>query len=148
MQINTNSWHYKVMNFCHNALHGETMWSSDRPKSLCTYFWSFWIKLFAFLFQYSVITTIVLGLPISAWSGFMNHSNKAMALFTIYGVIISFVVFILLLGQFKRYLRKRSHHASRSTKVNKGLSLLGTGIEYFKALKNKACPTIQYFNDK
>nr|WP_153932183.1 hypothetical protein [Klebsiella pneumoniae] len=162
MNINKNSWHFK-MNLWFKS---DNMWKM--PKTLCGYFWTTVLHV---LFSSAIITFIgsvawMFGWPIVAETGILAWMGIGLSAFWLNVVavpvgavvIAAFVLlfaaivfgFIFGLEKFKHY-RNQKQYTKKLARVKAGLPAEAEPsvfVQYLKARKRKVCPMIDYVEGK
>ena len=125
MEINRNSWHYKVY---------KRFWFCD-SDNLCEYFWkfiwSFIIYSLFFLWVIAIVICIIMAIVKAPW----------VALTMLVGVLFiafSIILPILTIKQFRKvYSPEQTALAPKTSNIL---------MEYLKAVKGKYCPRINYID--
>lgn len=134
MQISKSSWHYRLIAWSKN-MDGRS--SRDMPSSLCGYFWSvvgagFLATILAIFFS-----IIIGGIPALLYFYFVKSDQVAGTILIVIGSAISIIVFIILLAKL--------HAKAEMTQYQRDSSgFLKVSYEFFKAVKNRFCPFIEY----
>lgn len=154
MIINENSWHYKLFKLFNDE------W--QRPKTLCTYFWSIVIPtFFVSIFGCAILVglTIICAESLQHWIIFSSLWTLLPSAF-----ILALLVVLLIIGlsvglfvipahlheKYKNYKWKKDYalHIENIDRKNKGLPPIQPKksiiIEFLKARKAKMCPIIEY----
>jgi hypothetical protein len=152
LMVSRKSWHYQVFKWMYESTPGGGYLSkNEEPKTLCAYFWGFWIRLFVLLVSWSV--TIFIGsmltwcIPVLFWSGFHNHSGIA----AVAGFSLSLVWVLIGLAwihenfyRLKFFVRYIMRSKGLTPDQSKTMSFLQIAVESVKATKNRFCPMITY----
>ncbi|UNY41183.1 hypothetical protein [Klebsiella phage KP185] len=162
MNINKNSWHFK-MNLWFKS---DNMWKM--PKTLCGYFWTtvFHILLSSAIAAFIGIIAWMFGWPIVAETGILAWMGIGLSAFWLNVVavpvgavvIAAFVLlfaaiafgFIFGLEKFKHY-RNQKQYTKKLARVKAGLPAEAEPsvfVQYLKARKRKVCPMIDYVEGK
>lgn len=127
MEINKNSWHYRLLKFL-----GESYINYDYkdPTSLCSYFWFLIGYSIRFILMTLVTISTILVLPLLLWFWLHNGNNSAKIYFI--GIIFVFSIPFLIACIYEII------HRSNNTSMGKVV------FNTVKAYKNKVCPIIKY----
>lgn len=124
MEINTNSWHYKVVNFA----------SIEMPKSLCSYFWTLvGALIFGLVIIYDIVLVSIFLITKATWFELLMIIGAVIIILMILSTVIVLVFLI------RKFFKNR--HKDEPIKKSEGLL-----ASWIKARKSRMCPMVDYVN--
>jgi len=153
--IKKNSWHYRLMYWCGEKL-GSPGWDSDMPKSLCTYFWTFWGKLLFFSFIFFIVVPFLiycLGIaPIMYFAAWIMYGLLEINVLFGIGIFAWCFIAAAFLYCFGCDVKDRLTHryAVARADIECGdqdkheKSFVELVLYYFISVKNRICPRVEY----